>query len=175
MYVNRSSWSSQGDSSPRNPNDAGQSAEQQIDAGQESEHTPKRRKSLIYRYEFNSGKRISIVVDRTSNVIQFENCYSRSRYFRFSPEPHFVCPVADVTSFHTYHVKNKGEYLVLKTRTGTAEVRDRGENFSDFVDALSQAFPSKQCSFHEGSFLAGLLFLAAGLSDQFRNVTSCPR
>ncbi len=130
-----------------------------IQSEQDSEHIPKRHKSLVYRYEFNSGKRVSIVVDRTSNVIQFENCYSRSRYCRFSPEQHFVCPVADVTSFHTYHVKNKRGYLVLKTRTGTAQVRDWGDNFSDFYDALAQAFPLKRRFFHESSGLAQWLFL----------------
>ena len=179
--------SSQIDSVPWTPDASGQSAEQQTDANEENnvlrhaeqleeraaakqhvdakpetKHIPKRQKSLVYRYEFNSGLRISIVVDRTSNVIHFENCYSRSRYFRFSLEEHFVCPVADLTSFHTYHVKNKGGYLVLKTRTGTAQVKDWGDNFSSFHDALSQAFPSKHRSFHESS--AEWLFLLVGLA-----------
>ncbi len=160
----RSSRSSRGDSSPRNLEDAGQSAEPQIGAEQKTEQIPTHRKSLVYRMGFNSGKQISIVVDHTSNVIHFENCYSRSRYFRFSPEQHFFCPVSDVTSYHTYHLKNKGTYLVLKTRTGTAQVLTKGDSFADFYDAMHHEFPGKACAFHEDSSLAMFLFLMAAFA-----------
>lgn len=72
-----------------------------------------------------------------------------------------------MTSFHEYYAKNKGPRLVLKTRVGTAELKDEGTNLLDFIDALHTVFPGRKRSFHEDGSVAGFLFLLAAFGGWY--------
>ncbi len=134
--------------------------------------------SLVCRYAGWMGKPMSVIVDRATGMVHFQNCLRLRKFWAISSETWFSCPVSELIAAHDFTHKGHRS-LTIVTRSGTARISSDASNFESLSQTLPALIPDGGRAFSTehpafgillafgaiGGFVLGFVLTPRGASD----------
>ena len=93
--------------------------------------------ALVYRYSSTLGRPVSVIVDRTSGLIHFQNCHWLNKFLVVRSEPWFTCSLSKVVS--ATHDQECEHGLFITTTDGWANILPEAPNFNSLCEELDRS------------------------------------
>lgn len=129
--------------------------------------------SLVCRYAGWMGKPVSVIVDRSTERIHFQNCFTRRKFLAVSAEPWFSCSFRDLTAAFPHN--NRGVHsLVIVTEMGRAWISDDASDYASLCQTMKSIVPHGGERFNSDHPLMAMLYLGAALAGFFLSWWAMP-